>query len=103
MLKLPLSELKFTEYIYPVTCFAFYNPTFSKKRGGLFEICPKNLNIFCGRENSQRTFCNNPRLAYCFGIKVNASYCKEAITTHPDYLAMTAVTDFLEAGGMGSM
>ncbi len=34
------------------------------------------------------------------GIKVNASYCKEAITTHPDYPAMTAITDFLEAGGM---
>jgi uncharacterized membrane protein len=34
------------------------------------------------------------------GIKTNASYIKEAITTHPDYPAMTAVTDFLESGGM---
>ncbi len=33
-------------------------------------------------------------------IKVNAAYAKEAITTHPDYPAMTAVTDFLESGGM---
>jgi uncharacterized membrane protein len=34
------------------------------------------------------------------GIKTNAAYTKEAITTHPDYPAMTAVTDFLESGGM---
>jgi hypothetical protein len=34
------------------------------------------------------------------GIKTNATYTKEAITTHPDYPAMTAVTDFLESGGM---
>ncbi len=34
------------------------------------------------------------------GIKTNADYTKEAITTHPDYPAMTAVTDFLESGGM---
>jgi uncharacterized membrane protein len=34
------------------------------------------------------------------GIKTNAAYTKEAITTHPDYPAMTAITDFLEAGGM---
>ncbi len=33
-------------------------------------------------------------------IKVNAAYTKEAITTHTDYPAMTAVTDFLESGGM---
>ncbi len=34
------------------------------------------------------------------GIQTNAAYTKEAITTHPDYPAMTAVTDFLESGGM---
>jgi uncharacterized membrane protein len=34
------------------------------------------------------------------GIKTNAAYTKEAITTHPDYPAMTAITDFLESGGM---
>jgi uncharacterized membrane protein len=34
------------------------------------------------------------------GIKTNAAYTREAITTHPDYPAMTAVTDFLESGGM---
>jgi uncharacterized membrane protein len=34
------------------------------------------------------------------GIKVNENYAKEAINTHPDYPAMTAVTDFLESGGM---
>jgi hypothetical protein len=34
------------------------------------------------------------------GIKTNTAYTKEAITTHPDYPAMTAVTDFLESGGM---
>jgi uncharacterized membrane protein len=34
------------------------------------------------------------------GIKTNAAYTKEAITTHPDYPAMTALTDFLETGGM---
>jgi uncharacterized membrane protein len=33
------------------------------------------------------------------GIRTNAAYTKEAITTHPDYPAMTAVTDFLESGG----
>jgi uncharacterized membrane protein/thiol-disulfide isomerase/thioredoxin len=34
------------------------------------------------------------------GIQTNAAYTKEAITTHPDYPAMTAITDFLESGGM---
>ncbi|MEQ1554070.1 MAG: vitamin K epoxide reductase family protein [Ferruginibacter sp.] len=34
------------------------------------------------------------------GIKTNTAYTKEAITTHPDYPAMTALTDFLESGGM---
>ena len=34
------------------------------------------------------------------GIKINATYTKDAITTHPDYPAMTAITDFLESGGM---
>jgi hypothetical protein len=34
------------------------------------------------------------------GVKTNAAYTKEAITTHPDYPAMTAITDFLESGGM---
>jgi uncharacterized membrane protein/thiol-disulfide isomerase/thioredoxin len=34
------------------------------------------------------------------GIHTNAAYTKEAITTHPDYPAMTALTDFLESGGM---
>ena len=34
------------------------------------------------------------------GIRTNAAYTKEAITTHPDYPAMTAVTDFLDSGGM---
>jgi uncharacterized membrane protein len=34
------------------------------------------------------------------GIRTNAAYTKEAITTHPDYPAMTAITDFLESGGM---
>ncbi len=35
------------------------------------------------------------------GMKTNTTYTKEAITSHPDYPAMTAVTDFLESGGMG--
>ncbi len=34
------------------------------------------------------------------GIKVNSNYAKDAITTHPDYPALTALTDFLESGGM---
>jgi uncharacterized membrane protein len=34
------------------------------------------------------------------GIKTNANFTKKAITTHPDYPAMTAITDFLESGGM---
>lgn len=34
------------------------------------------------------------------GNKANAKYCREEISTHPDYPAMTAVTDFLERGGM---
>ena len=34
-------------------------------------------------------------------IKVNSSYAKDAIITHPDYPALTALTDFLETGGMG--
>lgn len=34
------------------------------------------------------------------GNKTNAKYCREEISTHSDYPAMTAVTDFLEKGGM---
>jgi uncharacterized membrane protein len=34
------------------------------------------------------------------GNKPNRNYCRQEITTHPDYPAMTAVTDFLERGGM---
>lgn len=34
------------------------------------------------------------------GNKPNTKFCREEITTHPDYPAMTAVTDFLDAGKM---
>ena len=34
------------------------------------------------------------------GNKVNTRFCREEITTHPDYPAMTAVTDFLDLGSM---
>jgi uncharacterized membrane protein/thiol-disulfide isomerase/thioredoxin len=34
------------------------------------------------------------------GNRPNTKFCKEEITTHPDYPAMTAVTDFLDAGNM---
>lgn len=34
------------------------------------------------------------------GSKPNTKFCREEITTHPDYPAMTAVTDFLDAGNM---
>jgi len=34
------------------------------------------------------------------GNKTNAKYCREEISTHPDYPALTAVTDFFDAGGM---
>jgi uncharacterized membrane protein/thiol-disulfide isomerase/thioredoxin len=34
------------------------------------------------------------------GVKANKAYTKDAITTHPDYPAITAITDFLESGGM---
>ncbi|HSN60011.1 MAG TPA: vitamin K epoxide reductase family protein [Ferruginibacter sp.] len=34
------------------------------------------------------------------GNKANAKYCREEISTHPDYPAMTAVTDFLDRGNM---
>ena len=34
------------------------------------------------------------------GVKTNATYTKEAIATHPDYPAMTALSDFLDSGGM---
>lgn len=33
-------------------------------------------------------------------IKVNATYLKDEISTHPDYPALTSLTDFLESGGM---
>jgi hypothetical protein len=35
------------------------------------------------------------------GNKANAKYCREEISTHSDYPALTAVTDFLDTGGMG--
>ena len=34
------------------------------------------------------------------GNKPNTKFCREEITTHPDYPAMTAVTDFLDVGNM---
>lgn len=34
------------------------------------------------------------------GVKSNPKFCREEISTHPDYPAMTAVTDFLDAGNM---
>lgn len=34
------------------------------------------------------------------GFKVNSRYCKEEITTHSDYPALTSVIDFLDSGGM---
>jgi protein-disulfide isomerase/uncharacterized membrane protein len=34
------------------------------------------------------------------GNTPNAKYCREEITTHPDYPAMTSIVDFLEAGNM---
>lgn len=34
------------------------------------------------------------------GCNVIKNYCKEEITTHPDYPALTSVTDFLDTGNM---
>ena len=34
------------------------------------------------------------------GNKPNMKFCREDITSHPDYPAMTAITDFLDAGNM---
>ncbi len=34
------------------------------------------------------------------GYKPDANYCREEITTHPDYPALTSVIDFLDSGGM---
>lgn len=34
------------------------------------------------------------------GQNINAAYCKDEITAHPEYPALTALTDFLESGGM---
>ena len=34
------------------------------------------------------------------GNRINNNYCKEEITTHPDYPALTSVIDFLDSGGM---
>lgn len=34
------------------------------------------------------------------GINPDSKFCREEISTHPDYPAMTAVTDFLDAGNM---
>lgn len=34
------------------------------------------------------------------GNKPNTKFCRQEITTHPDYPAMTAVTDFLDTGNM---
>lgn len=35
------------------------------------------------------------------GIKLNKEYCRQEITTHADYLAITSIVDFLDAGNMG--
>ncbi len=34
------------------------------------------------------------------GVNINKSYCKEEVSTHPDYPALTSVIDFLESGCM---
>lgn len=34
------------------------------------------------------------------GNAVNKKYCREEVSTHPDYPSLTAVTDFLDTGGM---
>lgn len=34
------------------------------------------------------------------GNKINRDYCKEEITTHPDYPALTSVVDLLDSGNM---
>jgi len=34
------------------------------------------------------------------GIQLNKKYCREEITSHPDYPALTSVSDFLDAGSM---
>lgn len=34
------------------------------------------------------------------GYKVNNNYCKEEITTHPDYPALLSAIDFLDSGGL---
>jgi len=34
------------------------------------------------------------------GIKVNSNFCKEEISTHPDYPALISVIDFLDSGNM---
>ena len=34
------------------------------------------------------------------GNKVNINYCKEEITTHPDYPSLISLIDFLDSGGM---
>ncbi len=34
------------------------------------------------------------------GNKINKDYCRQEITTHPDYPALTSLTDFLESGSM---
>ena len=34
------------------------------------------------------------------GIQLNKKYCREEITNHPEYPALTSVSDFLDAGSM---
>jgi uncharacterized membrane protein len=34
------------------------------------------------------------------GIKLSPSYCKDEITTHPDYPSLLSVADFLQSGGL---
>ncbi|MEJ7625414.1 MAG: vitamin K epoxide reductase family protein [Ferruginibacter sp.] len=34
------------------------------------------------------------------GVDINKNFCRQEITAHPDYPALTALTDFLQVGGM---
>ncbi len=34
------------------------------------------------------------------GIHINKTFCREEITTHPDYPSLLSIVDFLEVGGM---
>ncbi len=63
-------------------------------------IVPKSISQLKHNKNTIELWQLTQNWLSLLGNKPNAKFCREEISTHPDYPAMTAVTDFLDSGNM---